>query len=452
MRLVRNAAMAAALLSLAAAPTSAQQWKWDWGINVGYSWLGNILDEEDTGLPDDLGGQKIFLKNGSLVGTQFTFWTGPKFGLRLNARYGSRDLKGNNLDDVNEDFDFVEDVNLWGTTLDGLIRFKAPQPEFAGMEMLPYLALGAGLKWHNPSGDNFTCTDTVENEQFACAPFTAGTQTFAMAEANNVMGLIGLGADWRLGRSLALRTEIGDRIWDVRVHPVTAAGGTNFNTAAGDDDVSDDIHEIYGQLGLTFLFGVARPVAVAVAPAPEPAPAPVTPAPEIRRESISVCVIDPTAPGGIRMQTATLIEGRDTVVTVSGTDRPLRDAVGNVMVASNADWYVRGQPLTMNIGTQKVEFATYGTARTIESGDLAFLGTVNGVPVYADRDEVQDVIEELNELNRAQRGRDLGKLLEEHKDLREDLEDVKVVYVPLYSTGCVFQGVQRQEEVRKGGK
>jgi hypothetical protein len=27
-----------------------------------------------------------------------------------------------------------------------------------------------------------------------------------------------------------------------------------------------------------------------------------------------------------------------------------------------------------------------------------------------------------------------------------------VLYVPLYSTGCVFQGVQRQEEVRKGGK
>ena len=106
----------------------------------------------------------------------------------------------------------------------------------------------------------------------------------------------------------------------------------------------------------------------------------------------------------------------------------------------------------MMIGNRNVEFATYGTARTIEATDLSFLGTVNGVPVYADRDEVQDVIEELNELNRAQAGTDLGKILEEHKDLREDLDDVKVLYVPLYSTGCVFQGVQRQEEVRKGGK
>ena len=152
------------------------------------------------------------------------------------------------------------------------------------------------------------------------------------------------------------------------------------------------------------------------------------------------------------MQTATLIEGRDTVITVNGSDRPFRESIGNVMVASNADWYVRGQPLTMNIGNQKVEFATYGSARTIEASELAFLGTVSGVPVYADRDEVADVIEELNELNRAQSGRDLGKILEEHKDLRQDLDDVKVVYVPLYATGCVFQGVQRQEEVRKGGK
>ena len=32
------------------------------------------------------------------------------------------------------------------------------------------------------------------------------------------------------------------------------------------------------------------------------------------------------------------------------------------------------------------------------------------------------------------------------------LEDVEVVYLPLQPTGCVFQAVQRQEQVRKGGK
>jgi hypothetical protein len=438
MKLASKVALIGAfLLPMAAAPAMAQSWKWDVSLGGGYSWYRAFLDSENApGLAAD---DEIKFASSPFLGAQLTFWPSQRIGIRVNGTYADTDVESNNLTLVNH-------VNLWSGTGDLLFRFARPDEEYTGMEILPYLALGAGLKWMNPAGDNETCTDTVENESFACASFPVGTDRFALAEANNFMGLVGLGADWRVSRSFAIRTEIGDRIWDARVHPVDAAN----NTLLGDTDISDDIHELYGQIGLTFLFGIASPPVVAVAP-PPPAPAP-TPVPEVRREAISVCVVDPTAPSGLRMQTATLIEGRDTVITVGGTDRPFRESVGNVMVASNADWYVRGQPLTMNIGTQKVEFATYGTARTIEATDLAFLGTVNGVPVYADKDEVQDVIEELNELNRAQAGTDLGKILEEHKDLREDLDDVKVVYVPLYSTGCVFQGVQRQEEVRKGGK
>jgi hypothetical protein len=58
----------------------------------------------------------------------------------------------------------------------------------------------------------------------------------------------------------------------------------------------------------------------------------------------------------------------------------------------------------------------------------------------------------LNELNRSRPGTDLGTLLAGQKTLATNLEDVKMLYVPVYSYGCVFQGVQRQEEVRKGGK
>ena len=159
-----------------------------------------------------------------------------------------------------------------------------------------------------------------------------------------------------------------------------------------------------------------------------------------------------TAPGGIRMQTATLVESRDTFVVVGGTRTPFRQTVGNVMVASTADWYTRGQPYVMTVGNQRVEFTTYGTTRTIAAADLAYLGTVNGIPVYADADDVADVISELNELNRSRPGTDLGTLLNEQRTLRENLEDVTMLYVPVHATGCVFQGVQRQEEVRKGGK
>jgi hypothetical protein len=122
------------------------------------------------------------------------------------------------------------------------------------------------------------------------------------------------------------------------------------------------------------------------------------------------------------------------------------------MVAGNAPWYVQGQPLTMTVGSGRVEFATYGSARVIEAADLAYVGTVNGYPAYADRDDVADVLDELTELNRTRSGADLGVLLNENRTLRNEFNDVRVLYVPTTATGCVFQAVQRQEEVRKGGK
>jgi hypothetical protein len=439
MKLASKAALFGLLiLPMAAAPASAQSWKFDVSLGGGYAWYRSFLDDDDVAA---LGEDAVKFKSNPFLGAQLTFWPG-NFGIRLNGAYADTEMEIDNATTP-----IFDNVNLWSGTADLMFRFRRPAEEFSRFEMLPYLAVGAGMKWVNPAGQAAVCTD-ADGDDVDCAPFSAAGTTLALKEGGTFLGLAGLGADWRLSRSLALRTEIGDRIWDPKVHAYDATTG-----AIAEEDVGNAIHELYGQIGLTFLFGVERPTAVAIAPPPAPvAPVTPTPMPEVRRESISVCVIDPTTAGGIRMQSATLIEGRDTVISVNGSDRPLRDAVGNVMVASNADWYVRGQPLTMNIGTQKVEFATYGSARTIDSSELSFLGTVNGVPVYADRDEVQDVIEELNELNNAQRGTDLGKILEEHKDLRQDLEDVKVVYVPLYSTGCVFQGVQRQEEVRKGGK
>lgn len=449
MRLASKVAILGALLvPVATAPAFGQSWKWDWNINGGYSLFTNMLDSDDLGTAAE--DTDVKFKNGGLLGTQLTFWPSSGFGIRLNGTYADRPVEGVSSTPANSG---IGNVNLWSGSGDLLIRLARPRAEFESMEFLPYLALGLGLKWHNPSGDNYMCNDTEEGDSFACAPFTAGSNTFALGEKNTLMGLAGLGADWRVARNIAIRTEIGDRIWDARLHQVNpvATGGT-YTLAEGDEDIGKTIHELYGQVGLSFLFGVARPVEVAVVapPAPvEPAPAPT---PEVTRESISVCVIDPTAPGGIRMQSAFLVAGRDTVVTVDGTDRPLNTAVGNVSVASNADWFVRGEPLTMRIGTRNVEFATYGSARVVEATDLAFLGTVNGIPVYADRNEVAEIITELDELNRANQGRDLGQILEENRELRDEIDDVKVLYVPMHSTGCVFQAVQRQEEVRKGGK
>ena len=450
MKLGFRATMLTALLALvAAAPASAQRWKWDIGVNAGYSWFLNMLDNDQTGLGEDTPGSEVFLDHGPLFGAQLTYWSSPRLGFRLNGRYASNDIKGSDL----EDFDFVEDVNLWGATLDLMYRFSEPADEFLGMEFLPYLALGAGMKWHNPGGDNFTCGDT-DNESESCAPFTTGLPgapaTFAITEDGSFAGLIGLGADWRLGRGFAIRTEISDQIFKPEVKRGTF-GPANTVTITSDENESNWIHEVGAQIGLHMLLGVAAPPVVAVQPAPTPPPAQPEPQPQPEREEmITVCVIDPTVAGGIRAESAIFRPDRgDTLVTVNGQRVPLRNAIGNVLVASNATWYTQGQPLVMTVGNERIEFVTYGSARMIEGSNLAFLGTINGLPVYADADEVSDIRSEIDELNRAKRGADLAELLDEHEDLREELEEVKTVYVPLQPTGCVFQAVQRQEQVRK---
>lgn len=435
------------LAAVATAPASAQSWKWDWGVNVGYNWFTNSMGRDLTTLQGD--GGEVHFKPGVLFGSQLGYWFGPKFGIRANGRYQSSALRGNNLDT-----DFVEDVNLWGATGDLMWRFKAPSAELKKWEALPYLALGVGAKWHNPTGDGFTCNDPTDGSSFTCSPFVTGIpgarQGWALGEQNALAGLIGLGADWRMGRSLNLRTEISDMIFKPQIERATiptTAGARTWTLPTG-ENIAKTTHELAFQLGLHFLFGVASPPVVAVAPPPAPPPPP--PAPEPRREAINVCVVDPAAPGGLRMQTATLVEGRDTVVVSNGSDVAFRTTVPSVQTAAGADWYVQGQPLVMTIGNGKASFTTYGTARVIDANDLAYVGTINGYPVYADRDDVNAYINELNEQTRS--GKDLGVILNEQKTLRTSFDAVKVLYVPTASTGCVFQAVQRQEEVRKSGK
>lgn len=446
----RGLLMVPLIAAFATAPAMAQSWKWDFGVNAGYSWYSSSLDENETGIADEQAGAEVHWDKGLMYGAQLGFWFNPKLGLRLNGRYADRSLEGSEIDNTN----WVTSTNLWGATADLMFRLKAPAEEFTKMEMLPYLALGLGAKWHNGAEDQFTCVD--QTNSYNCSPFVNGggvnRRAFAFGEENAIAGLIGLGADWRLSRNFAIRTEISDQIFKPQFHTATIpVSGTTW--AVSEDNIGDLTHELGLQIGLHFLGGVAAPPVVAVIPPPAPpAPTPTPPPAAPRRDALTVCVIDPTAPGGIRMQSAFLIEGRDTVIVVGGSDRPFRQSIGTVMVAQDASWYVQGQPLTMKVGKNNVEFTTYGSPRMVEASDLAYMGTINGYPTYADRDDVADVIDELNELNRARAGTDLGQILEEQRELNDELDDLKVLYVPMNAAGCVFQAVQRQEEVRKGGK
>jgi hypothetical protein len=434
----------ALLVPMVAGPAAAQNYRWDIGVNGGYSWLSDVLDNDDMGLPvgtefeDD-----VKFDSGWLLGAQLGFWATPSVGLRVNGAYADRPT-------VWGDANVIDHVNLWSGSADLLYRFRQPNTEWMGTEMLPYVALGLGAKWIDPAGDAPTCLDS-DGEDVNCRQFTlidganvAGP--FGLPKQTKLMGLVGLGADVRLAPNFALRLEVNDRIYKPEVYAVAADAFTG-------ESIGKTVHEIGAQVGLHLLMGLSRPEFVSVAPAPAPPPAPLPPPPPAApvEEAVTVCVVDPSAAGGLRMQSAYYRPAtRDTVVMMNGERVPLRNAVGSVMVVRDADWYVRGQPLVLRVGNEKFEYVAYQGARHIMADDLAYLGTINGYPVYADRDEVADVLDALADAREADRTGDLGDILDERDDLRDEINDVEYLYVPVEPTGCVFQALQPMAPVLKG--
>jgi len=445
MRMLGRIAVTTALLvPVVAGPAAAQNYRWDIGVNGGYSWLSDLLDNDDMGLPagsefeDD-----VKFDSGWLLGAQLGFWAAPNIGLRLNGTYADRPT-------VWGDQTVIDHVNLWSGSLDLLWRFRQPNTDWMGTEMLPYLALGLGGKWINPADDTFTCVD--DGEDVSCGQFTLDDGTnvagpFGVPEQTRLMGLVGLGTDVRLAPNFAVRLEVNDRIYKPEVYALDASD------AFGEESIGKTVHEIGAQIGLHLLMGLDRTEFVSVAPAPAPPPAPLPPpaAPAPVEEAVTVCVVDPSATNGLRMQNAFYRPAtRDTVVLMNGERVPLRNAVGSAMVVRDADWYVRGQPLVLRVGTERFEYHTYQGARHIMAADLAYLGTINGYPVYADRDEVADVTDALAEARAADRTGDLGDILDERDDLRDEINDVDYLYVPVEPTGCVFQALQPMTPVIKG--
>jgi hypothetical protein len=445
MRAISRLVLVAALfIGLLPATASAQRWTADWGINGGASWYSNALSE------DDFGGAGARFRAGWLAGSQLTIWPAARVGIRANMTYTDTKFEQTGTETVTDGV-LHGNMNLWSGTGDLLFRFRAPNETWMGRETLPYLALGFGRKWVNPAADIWSCGED------SCVPLSTAPPT-VMLEESTWMGLIGLGADFRMSPRMSLRLELNDRIWQPPMRtagtPIPGPGGTV--TLASDENPANTTHEIGLQLGLHFLFGLRTPPPVAVAPlppAPPPPPPPPPPAPP-REDQITVCVIDPTATGGVRMQTATFRhEQRDTVVMVDGQRRPLRDVVGTgVPVARTAGWYVRGEPLTMTVGREQVRFLPYQTATVIEPQRIVYLGMVGGYPVYADRDEVADVITPLQTAREGRADAELGQLLAANRQIRDSVQRVSFLYVPLDPYGCVFQPVQRQVDARKGGK
>lgn len=433
------AALAVAVTSLFwVAPADAQDfpdYRFDIGINVGGTGFTSMLDDDHLGADTD----DVRFEAGWLTGAQVTGWITQRIGLRGNMTFTERPINQGDFFDTGDEHNLAEDINLW--TFSGDLLFRFARLGLFGAETQPFLALGLGIAHTNPAGDQ-PIAGELEGRTF----FTNAGQPFVVAEEENeLMGLVALGTDLRLADHFGLRFEIGDRIHDspLRGHPEVFANQ--------DEDVGNVIHQPYAQIGAHLLLGLASPEVVAVEPQP-PAPPPAPePEPEPVEEEIRVCVIDPDAEGGIRTVNAIYLpETRDTMVVVNGTRRALSAEVPRVTVANEADWFVRGEPLTVNLDRDAtIEYTTWQSARMIEADRLTYMGTTRGLPVYASTDDVRDMRTQWEAARAAAAGDELDAIIAEDAELAAQLEEVQFLYVPLRPTGCVFQTVRVVEQVRK---
>ncbi|HUH13813.1 MAG TPA: hypothetical protein VMK65_11910, partial [Longimicrobiales bacterium] len=187
---------------------------------------------------------------------------------------------------------------------------------------------------------------------------------------------------------------------------------------------------------------------------PAPPAAPARPAPP-RVDALSICVIDPSAPGGLRMVNALYrAQQRDTVVVAMGdTVAFSREVPTGVTLAPSAAWYTQGEPLVFEFRTAptRAEFLTVGTSRVITDG-LAYIGRRGGVPVFVSRSDISATRAAWDAALAASADDNLDVILRDHAPLRRAFNDIQVLYVPVQIVGCVFQALQRQEAVIKGGK
>lgn len=182
----------------------------------------------------------------------------------------------------------------------------------------------------------------------------------------------------------------------------------------------------------------AQPAANAAAkeaPAPRPEPA---------VDRFEICALAPATPAGLRSLPAVHVHGTaDTLAVVDGRRVPLSEAVGPVTVAGDKAWFTAGRTLDITVGGRTVHYGLYDRGRIIDAADLAYLGTSGGLPVYVAATDVQKVRDEL--ARRLASGHDLATLLAASASLRAAFRQVQVLYVPVRSTGCIFQPLLRTD-------
>jgi hypothetical protein len=185
------------------------------------------------------------------------------------------------------------------------------------------------------------------------------------------------------------------------------------------------------------------PATRAPAPRPEPVVAPREPPPAPAETHFRLCALAPGTPAGLRELDAVRVAGRpDTLAEVAGQRMPLGQAVGSVRVADQMAWFRAHQALDIRFGPRVQSYRIYDVGRIIPAGQLAYLGTIDDLPVYAAASDVAPVQPVLTRLLAGEQS--LPRLLAADPALVVHLRAVDVLYVPLHATGCIFQPLLKE--------
>ncbi len=175
-----------------------------------------------------------------------------------------------------------------------------------------------------------------------------------------------------------------------------------------------------------------------IAPGAPPPPEPPA-VPEIREQ---LCALAPDSATGLRtLETVRRADRPDTLALVGDQRVSLAQAMGAVRVVDDAPWLSSAGGFDLAVGGRVERYRLYDVGRVVAPTDLAYLGTVDGIPVYVATTDLVPI--QPSRLWAAAGTHDLASLIQADATLRARMRSIDVLYVPLRPTGCIFQPLLR---------
>jgi hypothetical protein len=437
--------LAALLAAGSAAPAAlhAQAYRYEVGANLGPTWWTEPANS------DVVGDRGIGLAPGLTLGAQGQIWPGPDWGFRLDAGYafsrvtqlGPAAVVDPDPTDAHQDL--RRGVRLWNLTAAAMLHLEDWHSIAGPLAWRPGILVGIGLQAVAPEAHQAYDPSVPDSDRVDGIAFTAGGHNWLLPRSTQAAFLGGVTADVGFGSPVVVHVVLSDRMFVEPVYSLTERASRLVRTSKP-GNVGRLMHGFRLTIGAGLRLGSTAPHTAPAPPPPPPRPEPMPEPLPAPGEHITVCAVDPAASDGLSvLQGLYRPNSQDTVVQLGGNQVPLRDALPPVAVASDAPWYLAGRPLSLIVGADTTLFVAYSGPRQVPAEALAFLGTIAGVPAYADRRELASVRDVWNAARDAVPDRSLEALLASSPSLQPAFDSVSVLYLPLGRTGCVFRAFAR---------